>query len=480
MAASGVLVSCSGAVLSSLLYEQLRGGYAQEGFLLGQVQSHISEHISDSQICNEKTETVINLSSFLPCTMIGSFYSGAGILNNKKLINYLGSKLQNIIGWYRCRGSSCEDLYIRETLVHQQLSTVMTHTGGHFILGILSCQPSGDNGTFTVNHKFMMLQNKRFEGVPLQVVNIGDTSTSDYLLKPQNPALYTSTAVQTVLSKINSDEPGVQEVETLHTGLLKKLEVLLPKFSSAQEDLEKILQEVIILRDLCNANSIRPDFTPEEFQAVDVQNLMDFDEIPSSPTSMSQTAKSNRPAGTKSSLLRKGSGRVRDVREEKGTLESSDPFGFVNTEMEKLQVKTRGSPIGRGSRSRTNTPSPARVLTKSKAAMNTIQRTPPRRSSESAGSNEGSPVPANKRYKENTSLGSASPDVKNDSQNPVSKGRPKANRTFTRTASRERNSPAKNTRSRSPCVTSPGGNKSGKPKVQNAWSDKSASDSQEF
>lgn len=32
----------------------------QEGFLLGEVESHISEHISDSQICNEKTETIIS------------------------------------------------------------------------------------------------------------------------------------------------------------------------------------------------------------------------------------------------------------------------------------------------------------------------------------------------------------------------------------------------------------------------------------
>lgn len=211
-----------------------------------------------------------------------------------------------------------------------------------------------------------------------------------------------------------------------------------------------------------------------------MQNLMDFDEIPSSPTNLSQTVKSNRQTNTKGSLLRKGSGRVRDVREEKGTHESSDPFGFVNTEMEKLQVKTRGSPISRGSRSRTNTPSPARVLAKSKSSMNTLQRTPPRRSSESAGSNEGSPVPANKRYKENISVGPASPDMKNDSQDAVNKGKPKSNRAFTRTVSKESNSPAKNTRSRSPCVTSSVGNKSGKPKVQNAWSDKSASDSQEF
>ncbi|XP_042228662.1 BRCA1-A complex subunit Abraxas 1-like isoform X2 [Homarus americanus] len=479
MAASGVLVSCSGAVLSSLLYEQLRSGHAQEGFLLGQVQSHISEHISDSQICNEKMETVINLSSFLPCTMIGTFYSGAGALNNEKLTNYLGSNLQRVIGWYRCRGSNCEDLYLRETMVHQQLSAVMTHTGGHFIVGIMSSHPSGDSGTFTVNHKFMMLQNKRLEGVPLQVVNIGDTSTTDYLLKPQNPALYSSNAVQTVLSKING-EPGVLEAETLHTGLLKKLEILLPEFSSAQEDLEKVLKEVVQLRELCNAHNIKPDFTPEAFQAVEAQDLMDFDEISGSPVNILQATKGCKQVNTKSPLPRKGSGRGRDIKEEKSTSESSDPFGFVNTEMEKLQVKTRGSPSGRGSRSRTNTPSPGRILTKSKSALNTLQRTPPRRCSESAGSNDGSPVPANKRHKENSSLASASSDMKITSEEGVGKGKPKPNRAITRTASKESNSPARTTRGRSPSVTSSVGSKPGRPKVRKAWSEKSASDSQDF
>ncbi|XP_045602754.1 BRISC complex subunit Abraxas 2 isoform X2 [Procambarus clarkii] len=476
MAASGVLVSCSGALLSSLLYEQLRSGHAQEGFLLGQVQSHISEHISDSQICNEKMETVINLSSFLPCTMIGTFYSGAGVLNHEKLTKYLGKNLEQVIGWYRCRGSNCEDLYLREIMVHQQLSAVMMHTGGHFIVGIISCHPSVDSGTFTVNHKFMMLQNKRLEGIALQVVNIGDTSTSDYLLKPQNPALYSSLAVQNVLSKING-EPGVSEVETLHTGLLNKLEMLLPKFSSAQEELENARKEVIKLRELCNKHSLKPDFTPEAIQETPSHDLMEFDETPGS-SPISQAIKSKKQMNAKTQLFRKGSGRKKDVKEEKGTSESSDPFGFVNTEMEKLQVKNRSSPVGRGSRSRTSTPSPARMLSKSKSAINTLQRTA-RRSSESAGSNEGSPLPANKRYKENSPLPTASPDRKNDSQNVMGKGRPKTNRTVTRTTSKESNSPAKNTRNRSPSVTSSIGSKPGKPKMRKAWSDRS-SESQEF
>ncbi|XP_042882876.1 BRISC complex subunit Abraxas 2-like isoform X1 [Penaeus japonicus] len=479
MAASGVRVSCSGAVLSSLLYEQLRSGHAQEGFLLGQVQSHISEHISDSQICNEKMETLINVSSFLPCTMIGSFYSGAGILNEEKLNAYMGPKFKNVIGWYRCRGSSCEDLYLREMLVHKQLAAVMSHTGGHFIMGIMSCSPSVDSGTFTVSHKFMMLQNNRLEGVPLQVVNMGDTSTTDYLLKPQNPALYSSVAVRDVLSNIESNEPGVQEAETLHMGLLEKLSLLLPKFSSAQQELEDTLNDVVALRRLCNRNNISPDFIPKVCQTTDEENLMDFEEIPASPAPEESQVVRGKVRGTsRVSVRRKGSGRGRGAKDEKVT--SSDPFGFVDKEMEKLQVKGRGTQSSRVSRSRTNTPSPGRVITKTQASSGT-QGTPPRRSSVPLGTNSGSSSPAGKRSKENSPMPSGSQDSgKKDSQEGGLKGRPKSSRGLTRTSSKDSNSPSRSARGRSPTLTGSASNKSGKPKAREAWSEKTPTDSQEF
>lgn len=463
MSPAGVRVSCSGAVLSSLLYEQLRSGYAQEGFLLGTVESHISEHISDSQICNEKMETTINVSSFLPCSMIGSFYSGAGELSNEKLSGILGSTFQHVIGWYRCRGSSCEDLYMREVLVHQQLTKIMTHTGGHFILGILSCTPSDDCGTFTVCHKFMMQQNKHFEGIALQVINMGDTSTDEYRLKPRNPALYSSNAVNAVLAKLNNCEPGVSEAEKLHTGLLQKLDNLLPKFSSTQKELQNVLQEVNRLRILCGNNGISLDFTPETYNLADEQNLMDFDEVSSNPSQNSKGKVSPR----KGSVKKKGVGRGKNTKEEKLP---SDPFGFVNKEMEKLQVKGRGSPTKQVGRSRTDSPSPGRILSKSIPA---VENTPPRRSSESAGSNDGSPVSSSKRSKSSN----AAPSPRNSQDPPVVKGKPKASRNLTRTLSKERNSPSRHTRSQSPSVTNSKGNKSGKPKRREAWVEKSDSTS---
>lgn len=193
---------------------------------------------------------------------------------------------------------------------------------------------------------------------------------------------------------------------------------------------------------------------------------MDFEEIPESLPN-GESAKSD----TKSSKRQKGPDKNKDTRE-KVSPESSDPFGFVHTEMEKLQVKTRGSPAGRGTRSRTNTPSPVRILSKSKSGINVTPRTPLRRSSESAGSSEGSPLPSSKRTRDNRSLPTTSTEQRQDSQERKGRGRPKACRNLSRTPSRENQSPARNTRGQSPLVTKGRGRK--------AWAEKSASSSQEY
>ncbi|XP_066978941.1 uncharacterized protein [Macrobrachium rosenbergii] len=305
----------------------------------------------------------------------------------------------------------------------------------------------------------------QFEGLPLQVINMGDTSTDEYRLKPRNPALYKSMAVNVVLSNLNNSEPGIMEAENLHTGLLQKLDSLLPRFSNTQKELEKILQEVTTLRMLCCNNGIPLDFTPENAILRDDPNLMDFEELSSSPLQN----KREKSSPLKSSVRKKNTGRGKNPKEEKV---SSDPFGFVNKEMEKLQVKGRGSPTKRLNRSRTNTPSPGRLMS---SARSGVEGVPQRRSSESAGSNENSPVSLSKRSKSSSAASS-----QRDSQDDVFEGRSKTPRTLTRTASKEQNSQSRITRSQSPAVTNARGIRSSKPKKKEAWGSKSDSGSQEF
>lgn len=206
---------------------------------------------------------------------------------------------------------------------------------------------------------------------------------------------------------------------------------------------------------------------------------MDFEEIPASPAPEESQVVRGKVRGTsRVSVRRKGSGRGRGAKDEKVT--SSDPFGFVDKEMEKLQVKGRGTQSSRVSRSRTNTPSPGRVITKTQASSG-AQGTPPRRSSVPLGTNSGSSSPAGKRSKENSPMPSGSQDSgKKDSQEGGLKGRPKSSRGLTRTSSKDSNSPSRSARGRSPTLTGSASNKSGKPKAREAWSEKTPTDSQEF
>ncbi|XP_050689255.1 BRISC complex subunit Abraxas 2-like isoform X2 [Eriocheir sinensis] len=268
MAPPGVVVRSSGAAFSSLVYEQLRVARPQEGFLLGQVDDHVSQHISDTQICNEKTQTIITLSSFLPCTRLGTFYNGAGTLDTARLTKYLGDNYKRVIGWYRCRGGGTGRVYVRESMVHTQLSRAMTHTNGYFVMALLAPHPplaplAAPSGTLEMAHKFYMLQNGHLEGVSLEVVNVGDTSTHGYLIAPPHPAITHSPGIQGVLWGLAKGEPGVAEMDGLHSGLQGELRALLPCLAKAQAQQSAVARQVEELRALCHAGGIVMDFCPE-------------------------------------------------------------------------------------------------------------------------------------------------------------------------------------------------------------------------
>ncbi|KAK8384204.1 hypothetical protein O3P69_009149 [Scylla paramamosain] len=236
--------------MSFLCYEQLRVAKAQEGFLLGRVDSHVSQHISDSQICNEMTQTVITLSSFLPCTRLGIFYSGAGRLDMAKLKHYLGSHYTELVGWYRNRSSG----------KRHSLTEAVTHAEGSLHPGHLHLPPCG-----TLWHPRLCPQvpygsEWQTGGVSLEIVNIGDTSTQDYVL---TPSLTASPAVQDVAARL-SGEPGVAEVEDLHQELQKKLQEVLPCLAEALREQAEVMKRVEALRRHCHQTKTAVDFCPGE------------------------------------------------------------------------------------------------------------------------------------------------------------------------------------------------------------------------
>lgn len=229
--AADLSVNISGSLLSSLFYEHLNGQGDQEGFLLGEVISHITDTISDSQICSEKEETSLNIYTIVPCEKPFSFYDSSGAIKQQALDYILQGRHKEVLGWYKFRRNTSLEVSLREQNVHTNLSHILVSTyEKFFIFGLFTNYLSSNEATHSFDHVFLRNTGMCFESVPLKVINLGGTSHSEYRLYP--PAAinihsgHYSQVIHSSRLASNVCDVSVRQIQQVHSALQSKLEAL--------------------------------------------------------------------------------------------------------------------------------------------------------------------------------------------------------------------------------------------------------------
>ncbi|CAH0719993.1 unnamed protein product, partial [Brenthis ino] len=149
-------VSLNGTALSFLLYECMNSVHSQEGFLIGEVTSQITNHISDSQNDNARLDTQILIRTVLPLPSVSLFYLPTGTIKEDVISDLLSNVATEVVGWYKYRKNSSIKPTFRDKLISKGLQKYFDKYHGKktFVCCNLSSKTSSTNSTHTVIYRF--------------------------------------------------------------------------------------------------------------------------------------------------------------------------------------------------------------------------------------------------------------------------------------------------------------------------------------
>ncbi|CAN9504616.1 unnamed protein product [Ophioblennius macclurei] len=245
-------VRVPGIVFASLVFQHMNADSDVEGLILGESRLDEQVTISDSQADHIHIEEVYNVQKHVACQRLNSLYSSSGQVNMKELQKLLvDNKQESVIGWYRQRRNSEQQMTFREKLVHESLQGALSNPHLLFLL-LTPSQVTPAGSTHKTEYSAFVSRCRRLVSVPVLLANLGQLEQQGYwkVSAPCSAAGYSLTMKKHSSRFFCSDGTlkEVMEVNCMNDTLQEQLQTACRDLEHSERQVETLQAQVSALR----------------------------------------------------------------------------------------------------------------------------------------------------------------------------------------------------------------------------------------
>ncbi|TSP09045.1 BRCA1-A complex subunit Abraxas 1 [Bagarius yarrelli] len=159
---------------------------------------------------------------------------------------------ENVIGWYRQRRNSSQQMTLKEQLVHQSLRKLLPYQELVFLL-LTPYEVTFSYSTHRLEYTAFVWNGSQYSSISVSVSNLGTLEQQDYWrVSTTCPSLKHCQAIKQHRAKFFSSDQDLREVENvndMNEALLAEIKTVCMRMEKSERRVEKLLADISELRE---------------------------------------------------------------------------------------------------------------------------------------------------------------------------------------------------------------------------------------